>query len=176
MDNNINFGRGYKEILKKSKKFTRQDIFNFFEDNFYLSQYSGRRRIVSRRKKRNFYRKIFGSSELFTSFQIDLVYVMKEHRKLSYYYFFVIDLTSKYLLHTKLRHRSARNIIFGLSKILGQIKQYRKTMLTVNNKDDKIIFYSDKGKRITNQMSSSRLFNLSFTKVQNLMPRMLNFT
>ena len=78
---------------------------------------------------------------------MDLVYVMKEHRRLSYYYFVVLDLTSKYLLYTKLKHRSASNIIFGLSKVLGQIKKYRKSMFTINNQDDKIIFYSDKGNK-----------------------------
>ena len=137
----------YKEILKKSKSFSKQDVFNFFKENYYLSQYSGRRRHVSRRKKKNFYRKIFSSSDLFTAFQMDLVYVMKEHRRLSYYYFVVLDLTSKYLLYTKLKHRSASNIIFGLSKVLGQIKKYRKSMFTIYNKDDKIIFYSDKGNK-----------------------------
>lgn len=63
--------------------------------------------------------------------------------KLSYYFFVMLDLTSKYLLFTKLKHRSATNIIYGLSKILKQIRQYKESMATIKNSDDKLIFFSD---------------------------------
>ena len=131
--------------MKISKKFTKEDVFNFFKENLFLSQYSGRRRYVSKRKQKNFFRKIFSSSDLFASFEIDLLYVLKK-RKLNYYFFVMLDLTSRYLLFTKLKHRSATNITFGMSKILKQIREYKGSISSINNPDEKMIFFSDKGK------------------------------
>ena len=131
--------------MLKTSKFTRKDVDNFFKENDFLSQYSGRRRHVAKRSRPQYYRRIFSSSEILNSFEIDLFYVM-ENKKLIYYFFVALDLTSKYLIFTRLKHRSKTNIVYGLTKILKQVKDYRQAILNSNNPDEKLIFFSDKGK------------------------------